>query len=124
VVAVVVTCNRRQLLLEALAAVHAQSRAPDAVIVVDNASADGTAAAVRRHHPSVRLAADAQHRWRGRFWWHGRWLPPDATYLFMDDDTGTGLGARALRRPANATPPSPPRWSPAACSGPTGGRTR
>ena len=26
------------------------------VIVVDNASADGTAAAVRRHYPSVRLA--------------------------------------------------------------------
>src|SRR5262249_49594778 len=56
VAAVVVTCNRRQLLLEALEAVHAQSRAPDAVIVVDNASADGTAAAVRRHYPSVRLA--------------------------------------------------------------------
>ena len=38
VIAVVVTYNRRQLLLEALAAVHSQSRAPDAVIVVDNAS--------------------------------------------------------------------------------------
>ena len=46
VTAVVVTYNRRQLLLEALAAVHAQSRAPDAVIVVDNASTDDTAAAV------------------------------------------------------------------------------
>jgi rhamnopyranosyl-N-acetylglucosaminyl-diphospho-decaprenol beta-1,3/1,4-galactofuranosyltransferase len=55
VVAVVVTYNRRQLLLEALAAVRAQSRAPDAVIVIDNASTDGTAAAVRAHHPSVRL---------------------------------------------------------------------
>ncbi|HEY1322600.1 MAG TPA: glycosyltransferase, partial [Streptosporangiaceae bacterium] len=56
VAAVVVTCNRRQLLLEALAAVHEQSPAPDAVIVVDNASADGTAAAVREHYPSARLA--------------------------------------------------------------------
>src|SRR5215472_5201449 len=56
VTAVVVTYNRRELLLEALAAVHAQSRAPDAVIVVDNASTDGTAAAVRTRYPAVRLA--------------------------------------------------------------------
>jgi len=48
VAAVVVTCNRRQLLLEALEAVHAQTPAPDVVIVVDNASTDGTAPAVRR----------------------------------------------------------------------------
>ena len=40
----VVTFNRRDLLLESLAAVTAQSRAPDTVIVVDNASTDGTAA--------------------------------------------------------------------------------
>src|SRR5260370_18754505 len=56
VVAVMVTYNRRDLLLEALAAVSAQSRAPDAVIVVDNASTDGTAAAVRTKFPAVRLA--------------------------------------------------------------------
>src|SRR5262245_65644454 len=56
VTAVVVTYNRRELLFEALAAAHAQSRAPDAVIVVDNASTDGTAAAVRARYPSVRLA--------------------------------------------------------------------
>jgi rhamnopyranosyl-N-acetylglucosaminyl-diphospho-decaprenol beta-1,3/1,4-galactofuranosyltransferase len=56
VTAVVVTYNRRELLLEALAAVHAQSHAPDAVIVVDNASADGTAAAVRARYPGARLA--------------------------------------------------------------------
>ena len=46
VTAVVVTYNRRDLLLEALAAVHAQTLVPDAVIVVDNASTDGTAAAI------------------------------------------------------------------------------
>jgi rhamnopyranosyl-N-acetylglucosaminyl-diphospho-decaprenol beta-1,3/1,4-galactofuranosyltransferase len=56
VAAVVVTYNRRELLLESLAAVTAQTRAPDAVIVVDNASTDGTAAAVRAKYPSVRLA--------------------------------------------------------------------
>jgi rhamnopyranosyl-N-acetylglucosaminyl-diphospho-decaprenol beta-1,3/1,4-galactofuranosyltransferase len=56
VTSVVVTYNRRDLLLESLAAVLAQSRAPDSVIVVDNASQDGTAAAVRAAFPSVHLA--------------------------------------------------------------------
>jgi len=56
VTAVVVTYNRRDLLLESVAAVLAQDRAPDAVIVVDNASEDGTAAAVRNAFPTVHLA--------------------------------------------------------------------
>jgi rhamnopyranosyl-N-acetylglucosaminyl-diphospho-decaprenol beta-1,3/1,4-galactofuranosyltransferase len=56
VVAVVVTYNRRDLLLESLAAVLRQGRAPDAVIVVDNASEDGSAAAVRDAFPGVHLA--------------------------------------------------------------------
>ncbi|HEU5418514.1 MAG TPA: glycosyltransferase [Streptosporangiaceae bacterium] len=55
VVAVVVTWNRRDLLMESLAAVTAQSRPPDAVIVIDNASDDGTAQAVRARFPAVRL---------------------------------------------------------------------
>ncbi|WP_091733599.1 glycosyltransferase [Nocardioides scoriae] len=42
VVAVVVTWNRRELLAESLAAVQAQTHAPVAVVVVDNASTDGT----------------------------------------------------------------------------------
>ena len=56
VIAVVVTYNRRDLLLESLAAVFAQDRAPEQVIVVDNASQDGTAAAVRDKFPAVHLA--------------------------------------------------------------------
>jgi GT2 family glycosyltransferase len=42
VVAVVVTWNRRALLEESLAAVRAQTHPPDVVVVVDNASTDGT----------------------------------------------------------------------------------
>jgi GT2 family glycosyltransferase len=61
VIAVVVTYNRLALLLEALAAVHAQSRVPDATIVVDNASTDQSAAAVRQHFPSVQLAELARN---------------------------------------------------------------
>jgi GT2 family glycosyltransferase len=44
VAAVVVTWNRRELLAETLAALRSQTRPCDAVVVVDNASADGTAA--------------------------------------------------------------------------------
>jgi GT2 family glycosyltransferase len=47
VVAVVVTWNRRDLLVEALAAVGAQTLRPAAVVVVDNASTDGTAEVLR-----------------------------------------------------------------------------
>jgi GT2 family glycosyltransferase len=42
VVAVVVTWNRRELLQESLAAVRGQSWAPATIVVVDNASTDGT----------------------------------------------------------------------------------
>ncbi len=44
VVAVVVTWNREQLLGEAIEAVRAQTHPPVAIVVVDNASTDGTAA--------------------------------------------------------------------------------
>ena len=57
VVAVVVTYDRLELLREALAAVLAQTEPPDAVVVVDNASSDGTAAAVAAEHPDVDLVA-------------------------------------------------------------------
>lgn len=43
VVAVVVTWNRRELVEECLAALQAQSSRPAAVVIVDNASDDGTA---------------------------------------------------------------------------------
>lgn len=44
VIAVIVTYNRQALLAECLAALEAQTRLPDKVLVVDNASTDGTAA--------------------------------------------------------------------------------
>ncbi|WP_432509783.1 glycosyltransferase [Kineococcus sp. SYSU DK001] len=47
VVAVVVAFDRRDLLLAGLDALAAQTRRPDLVVVVDNASSDGSPAAVR-----------------------------------------------------------------------------
>lgn len=55
VVAVVVTWNRRELLQESLAAVRAQTHPMAAVVVVDNASDDGT------HEVLAELAAEHDH---------------------------------------------------------------
>ncbi|GHD42513.1 glycosyltransferase [Mycetocola manganoxydans] len=55
VVAVVVAYNRRDLLREVLAGLKAQTRVPDAVVVVDNASSDDSAAVVREVAPTATL---------------------------------------------------------------------
>jgi rhamnopyranosyl-N-acetylglucosaminyl-diphospho-decaprenol beta-1,3/1,4-galactofuranosyltransferase len=55
VVAVVVSYERRKLLLDSLRAVLGQTRTPDAVVVVDNASTDGSAQAVAHAFPDVDL---------------------------------------------------------------------
>ena len=53
VVAVVVAYNRRDLLVEALTALAAQTRALDAIVVMDNASTDGSADAARATLPQA-----------------------------------------------------------------------
>lgn len=55
VVAVVVTWNRKDLLARNLRATLAQTRPVDAVLVVDNASTDGTADMLAAEFPSVRV---------------------------------------------------------------------
>jgi len=55
VIAVVVTYNRKALLDESLRALAAQERPVDKVIVVDNASTDGTAEFVRAEHAWTEL---------------------------------------------------------------------
>jgi rhamnopyranosyl-N-acetylglucosaminyl-diphospho-decaprenol beta-1,3/1,4-galactofuranosyltransferase len=55
VCAVVVTYNRRDLLEECLAALKGQSRKVDRILVVDNASTDGTPELLRTSHPDVDL---------------------------------------------------------------------
>lgn len=56
VTVVVITRNRREELLRTLSLLAALPERP-AVIVVDNGSADGTSAAVRRAHPDMALIA-------------------------------------------------------------------
>lgn len=112
VAAVLVTHNRRQLLLEALAAVHAQSRAPDAVIVVDNASADGTAAAVRSRFPSVRLAGLGRNYGGAGGFAYGMALAladgADLVWLMDDDTVPEPHALRALLEARRRHPGRPP----------------
>ena len=112
VVAVVVTYNRRELLLESLAAVHAQTRAPDAVIVVDNASSDGSAAAVRDRYPAITLAELARNTGGAGGFASGLALAlADAADLVwvMDDDTVPEPGAlQALLEARGRHPGGPP----------------
>ncbi|HEY2552321.1 MAG TPA: glycosyltransferase family 2 protein [Streptosporangiaceae bacterium] len=98
IAAVVVTYNRRELLLEALAAVQAQSRPPDQVIVVDNASSDQTADAVRERFPAVDLAELTRNTGGAGGFAYGmtRGLAAGASLLWlMDDDTVPAPGALA-----------------------------
>lgn len=77
VAAVIVTYNRRAVLPATLDAVLAQSRAPQEVIVVDNASEDGTPAMLGEHYPQV-------------------------TYVRMPDNEGFAAGLRAGMQAATA----------------------
>jgi len=112
VIAVIVTYNRRDLLLEALGAVYAQARAPDGVVVVDNASGDGTAAAVRASFPAAQLAElDVNYGGAGGFaYGMALALARGADLIWvMDDDTVPEPGAlEALLQARHDYPGRPP----------------
>lgn len=59
--ALIVTYNRRELLRECLHSVVGQTRRPDHVLVVDNASTDGTRDMLREEFPDVEVLALAQN---------------------------------------------------------------
>jgi rhamnopyranosyl-N-acetylglucosaminyl-diphospho-decaprenol beta-1,3/1,4-galactofuranosyltransferase len=98
VVAVVVTHDRRDLLAEALAAVEAQTRVPDVVVVVDNASSDGTAELLDERFPDVDQVRLPYNTGGAGGFAAGiaRALELDATAVWlMDDDTVPEPGALA-----------------------------
>jgi GT2 family glycosyltransferase len=58
---VVVSYNTREMTLECLRSVVAQTREPFELIVVDNASSDGSAAAIAAEFPNIRLMAEIEN---------------------------------------------------------------
>jgi GT2 family glycosyltransferase len=108
VCAVVVTRDRCELLRECLLALRGQQRTVDQVLVVDNASTDGTAAMVRSAFPEAQLLSLEQNVGgaggfhRGMAWAHARgyewlWLMDDDTVV--RSDTLAALLAGAARAP-------------------------
>ena len=112
VVAVVVTWQRLDLLRESLGALRSQTRPPDAVVVVDNASTDGTAEAVAAEHPTADLVRLARNTGGAGGFAVGlqRALDAGADLVWlMDDDTVPGPGAlAALLEARDRTPGRPP----------------
>jgi GT2 family glycosyltransferase len=111
VCAVVVTCNRKELLVQCLEHLHNQSRPLDEILVIDNASEDGTAAeltcfdgiVVERLPTNIGGAGGFKHglslaHRRGFDW---IWLLDDDT--FPDQDCLEAMLKGALRAPR---PPS------------------
>jgi GT2 family glycosyltransferase len=57
----VVSYQTREMTLECLASIARETRASHEVIVVDNASSDGSAEAIAEAHPEVRLLAETEN---------------------------------------------------------------
>jgi GT2 family glycosyltransferase len=93
---VVVTRDRRALLVECLAALDAQLRRPDRILVVDNASSDGTPDLVRAEYPEVEVLTLSENGGGAGGFWEGLRRAHAAGYdwvWLMDDDTIPTPGA-------------------------------
>ncbi|BDZ45901.1 hypothetical protein GCM10025866_18100 [Naasia aerilata] len=78
VVAVIVSYNRRELLLEAVQAVRDQTVPVAGIVVVDNASTDGSADAVRDVPGSTSSSSTATSAGREASPWGSRTRSPSA----------------------------------------------
>ena len=90
VCAVVVTYNRKELLHECLTGLRAQTRPADSVLVIDNASSDGTPDMVRSEFPDVELVALPDNRGGAGGFYEGTKRAYEAGFdwiWLMDDDT-------------------------------------
>jgi GT2 family glycosyltransferase len=100
VVAVVVTWNRRELLVESLDSVQAQTHAPAAVVVVDNASDDGTAELLAEREGDLDVVRLTQNiGGAGGFaagLEHALTLEPDLVWLLDDDTVPSATAAERL----------------------------
>lgn len=90
VCAVIVTYNRKELLRECLQAVLSQTRPPDHVLVVDNASTDGTREMLREEFREVEVLALPENQGGAGGFHEGMKRAYEEGYEWiwvMDDDT-------------------------------------
>lgn len=96
VCAIIVTRNRRHLLRECLESVLNQSRVPDCIVVVDNASIDGTREMIKSEFSSVTLVALPKNEGGAGGFNEGlRWAYNQGFDWFwlMDDDAKPAINA-------------------------------
>ncbi len=110
ITAVVVTYNRRELLRDCLRAVQAQTRPVDQLVVVDNASTDGTAAMLREEFSDVRVITLAENRGASGGFHAGMAAAMDAEWAWvLDDDTIARPDTlERLLAALDRVPPGPP----------------
>ncbi|WP_051209290.1 glycosyltransferase family 2 protein [Thermus antranikianii] len=99
VCAVIVTYNRKELLRECLQAVLSQTRPPDHVLVVDNASTDGTREMLKEEFPQVEVLALPENQGGAGGFHEGMKRAYEAGYDWiwvMDDDAFPRADALAL----------------------------
>jgi GT2 family glycosyltransferase len=61
IVIVIISYNTRDMTLAAIASAKAETRTPHEIVVVDNASTDGSAEAIVAAHPDIRLIREAEN---------------------------------------------------------------
>jgi len=88
---VIVTNNARAMVLECLD--HIRDRSIASIVVIDNASEDGTAEAVREHAPHVRLVHLDSHRGLSFAFNRGGECGSAPYVLFLNDDMFSEPGA-------------------------------
>lgn len=90
VCAVIVTYNRKELLQQGLHAVLAQTRPPDQILVVNNASTDGTAAMLAQYFPQVQTLHLPENLGGAGGYHHGmQWaLEHGFDWMMVMDDDG------------------------------------
>jgi hypothetical protein len=91
--AVIVSFEAREALLAALASLRAHAPAPMETVVVDNASADGSAAAVRAAHPEALVLANGENVGFARACNQGWRASRAPLVLFLNPDAEVTPGA-------------------------------
>lgn len=106
--AVISTWNKRDAVLANVAALKAGRRRPDEIVVVDNCSTDGTAAALRERHPDVVLV-EMPHDRKGAcetFNIGFRTATGDAVAIMDDDVVATPEWLEVLEAALLSEPPT------------------
>lgn len=85
---IIVSWQVKDLLLQTIAALYNTEQNVDfEVIVIDNASNDGSVEAVKKYYPKVKILANKENFGFARACWQGVELASTDYFLFLNDDT-------------------------------------